>query len=756
MPKGISLSRIRAAGSSNRLLVLILMLLCLILPAEPLLARQGAAGPAGFSPLETERELTDFMDILVDKNSLFSLQEAAEPARDAEYIPFSTSGLAGSITDSAYWVRLKLYNNQPMAQSVLLELSKPQLQHVRLYILDESRRLIKELETGSSLPFSLRNVQHRNFLFQLDFPAQEGRYLYFRVQTDSYLQLPMKMWQPAEFLHKEQISNLVFGFYYGIMAAMALYNFFLFISIRDRVYLHYVLFIISFTIMQAVWDGLAYQFLWPDSPGWQTRSNPVLIMLTCLFASAFTKSFLSVSTYAPRMAKAVNAFIAAIALGLGLVMILSPGAATKVAVYAAAACLILCITMIALVRFRARSVVYYMLAWLVLFLGALLNLLAAFKVLPLNFITLYGIRFGSAGETLLLSAALADRFNSIRQEKMLEERRGTLLKKLNALTQKLTSIHDLDTLLAYTLNSLSIITACENGIFLLHNERGVELKAATGAGLPEGRPPMELMQNELLHNMAEKNSILYLRDGDASALAGEGMITCIGLPINCRDRQRGLILLCSRQRIQLAANEADVLGSFAGQVGISMENALLFAEINRLACMDGLTGVYNRAHFMKQAQQILLQALQADRPLSLIMADIDHFKQINDRYGHLAGDQIISHTAKVLSRALPQEGIAGRYGGEEFILLLPGLAGPQALQLAETMRQSIASSPVAAGGMTDLGYSISLGIATLTDSQQSLTALIDQADQALYQAKAKGRNCAVMLERIEAASQVRE
>lgn len=733
----------KSARITLALLGIALLLVLLVIPAERLNAQASQEPPEGFIPLRMETEMQGSLVIMEDKEQQLTLQQAADPGKDAEYIPYLTSGLASTMSESAYWVRLPLYNDRTEQREILLELSKPQLSHVTLYVLDQNRRLLSELTTGSSLPFYERNVNHRNFLFKVTLPAEQGRYLYLRVQTDTYLQLPVKLWEEGSFLHKEQMANFAFGIYYGIMVGMALYNLFLFITIRDKAYLFYVLFILSFALMQAVWDGLAYQFLWPGSPDWELKANPVFIILTGLFACAFSKSFLSVSAYSRIMSRIINGFMILTALMLPLFVILTPAQCTKLAVNCVLASLLLCLSMIGVVRFRIRSVIFYCFAWFLLFAGGSLNLLAAYKVLPLNFLTLYGVRFGSAGETLLLSVALADRFNRIRQEKVAEQKQGILLKKLHVMTQNLTSTHDLDSLLIYTLDSLSQITNCENGVILIHNQddSAVTVKAAIGNGLPEGYSPQAGLEHPVLSGfLEEKHPVFYFGKGSIPPFVGEGIVSCISLPLFYRERHLGLILLYSSQTIRLSDNERDILSSFAGQVGISIENARLFSEINRMAQTDGLTGIYNRTHFLQLAEVRLAEARLNGCPLSLVMADIDHFKRINDRYGHLAGDHVIIHTTRMLSQLIKPTGMIGRYGGEEFIMLLPGIPGDQALLLAEKMRESISDVLISAGGDTAIHCTLSLGVSSLDAETASLTELIEMADQGLYRAKETGRN----------------
>lgn len=158
-----------------------------------------------------------------------------------------------------------------------------------------------------------------------------------------------------------------------------------------------------------------------------------------------------------------------------------------------------------------------------------------------------------------------------------------------------------------------------------------------------------------------------------------------------------------------------------------------------LAHTDSLTGLNNRRCFEYLAQQLLQQHSDQPVPISLLVFDVDHFKQINDRYGHDIGDQVLQLIAQTTRHEMRQSDIVARYGGEEFIAFLPDTALDEALSIAERLRHKIANIVV------DLeqhrfSFSVSVGAAILTSGETDLLSLIKQADIALYQAKANGRN----------------
>ncbi|MGG4145259.1 histidine kinase N-terminal 7TM domain-containing protein [Paenibacillus algorifonticola] len=170
------------------------------------------------------------------------------------------------------------------------------------------------------------------------------------------------------------------------------------------------------------------------------------------------------------------------------------------------------------------------------------------------------------------------------------------------------------------------------------------------------------------------------------------------------------------------------------------EKAILQEKLKQMATIDGLTGIYNRAYFLEQARLLLHQAMLNQQPFSLILFDIDHFKSINDRFGHDIGDLALCHVVAVCQEQLSDSDLFGRYGGEEFIICLPAAAPNEAGEIAEKLRRALAGSPL----QTQAGsvpLSASFGAAGITIAEHAeLDEMIREADKALYQSKNMGRN----------------
>ncbi|MBI3465458.1 MAG: sensor domain-containing diguanylate cyclase [Planctomycetes bacterium] len=179
-----------------------------------------------------------------------------------------------------------------------------------------------------------------------------------------------------------------------------------------------------------------------------------------------------------------------------------------------------------------------------------------------------------------------------------------------------------------------------------------------------------------------------------------------------------------------------IVANFAA---VALNNGQLFERVEQMARHDGLTGLLNHATFQSRLAELLKGARETGQPLSVVISDVDHFKQFNDRYGHQAGDHVLRSVAGLWKQLVPQRAIAARYGGEEFVCVFPETDREAATQHAEALRFTLEQTEMEFEG-TPLRVTASFGVATFPECADSPAALIRQADTALYAAKRGGRN----------------
>ena len=209
-------------------------------------------------------------------------------------------------------------------------------------------------------------------------------------------------------------------------------------------------------------------------------------------------------------------------------------------------------------------------------------------------------------------------------------------------------------------------------------------------------------------------------------------------PLSVGHRVLGVLALDSiEQRPPEFERLLYILANFSA---VALNNSQLFERVERMARHDGLTGLLNHAAFQSRLNQMFDEARISGHDLSLVIADLDHFKQVNDRYLHQGGDHVLKSVADLWRRLIPAPAVAARYGGEEFVFVLPNTDLREAANHAEVLRNALEFAAIEFEG-TPLRVTASFGVATLSLQSDSAAALVRQADTALYAAKRAGRNC---------------
>src|SRR6185295_13820692 len=209
---------------------------------------------------------------------------------------------------------------------------------------------------------------------------------------------------------------------------------------------------------------------------------------------------------------------------------------------------------------------------------------------------------------------------------------------------------------------------------------------------------------------------------------------------------RGSLAVMPRDAGQFATSASALVDSLVRPLGLLLENALLAERLRELSVLDGLTRLLNRRAIYERLAEEIERARRHRQPLAVVLADFDHFKRINDEHGHLVGDAVLREGAAVLRRSLRTTDLLGRYGGEEFLAILPQVDLEAARQAAERLRRDLEERPLAIPGIesgAELRITASFGAAAVSEvaaGRVRADELVDMADRRLYEAKAAGRN----------------
>lgn len=338
----------------------------------------------------------------------------------ADGFPFRVVDRAGDSPSFGYsrgalWLRFRVSNPAAAPVEWFLEYNYPIIDHVELFV--PEGKGYRSMEAGDHRPFAERPVRYRSPVFPILSECGESMY-YLRVRSQGSLTVPLVAWRPDSFDRARATETLLLGIYYGVIAGLALYLAFLFLSVREINYLYLVLFMAGVAVFTMVHNGLGFQYLWPESVDWQNRAHPLIMFIVNAVMLQFTRHFLSTGQKIPRLDTVVRVLAV-----LNLPMVAVPFAAeyyyaTQVAVVMSGIAGTLCI-LAGLIGFwrGLREARYYLTACLFFLVGVLLMVLRAYGLLPENPITAWTYQVGSSAMALLFSLGVADKINSIRAER---------------------------------------------------------------------------------------------------------------------------------------------------------------------------------------------------------------------------------------------------------------------------------------------------------------------------------------------------
>ncbi|HEX9888619.1 MAG TPA: sensor domain-containing diguanylate cyclase [Nitriliruptorales bacterium] len=341
-------------------------------------------------------------------------------------------------------------------------------------------------------------------------------------------------------------------------------------------------------------------------------------------------------------------------------------------------------------------------------------------------------------------------------------------RELRRSNQELAVLRELNTQLERSLDLADVCQAIAQGVVDdLGYRRGIVWMAQGSAGLaPAGAAGFEPDELELLSTLRlqagpgpvgeaieQRQPVLVPRDrGRPATLADAFAIDAplVVVPLTSEGRVLGLLTVevdhQAGRAPRIKGRDLRILGTLATEASLALDNARLHAELRDLSVTDALTGVYNHRHFQQRLQEELDRTVRRaaggnPKPVSLILMDLDLFKKVNDRFGHQAGDELLKSLARLTGRVLRSSDVVCRYGGEEFVVILPETGIEAATQVAERLREAIERSNFTASDGRFLGQvTASFGVATYDEGLPSRSDLIRESDASLYVAKNAGRN----------------
>lgn len=221
----------------------------------------------------------------------------------------------------------------------------------------------------------------------------------------------------------------------------------------------------------------------------------------------------------------------------------------------------------------------------------------------------------------------------------------------------------------------------------------------------------------------------------------EGIRSVLAVPLRVQEKIVGILYLDDFRPRRICESRLGLLSILASFAAMSIDNACLHARMRALACTDGLTGLYNHRQFKTIFRDELARALRYQKNLALVFLDVDDFKAFNDRFGHPLGDRVLVEVAEILRSSFREGDILCRYGGEEFVVILPEASLEDALAAAERSREAVCGHEVAVGpDGAAVHLTVSVGVASFPRDGKTVSDLLQTVDALMYRAKKEGKN----------------
>lgn len=609
------------------------------------------------------------MYVFEDVRGDASIDDVSSQAVQGSFRLHDKPVLNAGYSRSVFWLRLDLQylpRQEQGARSWLLELAYPPLDHLELYLPDDSGSFALAQRTGDALPFDSRQIRQNNYLFELSLEPGQTKRIYLRLESQGSIQAPLTLWSPNAYLEEQPGRIYVLGIIYGVLLVMLVYNLFIFLSVRDTSYLHYILYIASFGLYQISVNGAGIEYLWPDSPWWANAATPFLIGSAALFGCQFARSFLHTAEHSPWVDRLLLVLMACGAAVMILALCISYATALRLATYLALLFTVVIFAAGILAWLRGMRVArYFIVAWTAFLVGGIVNTLMVLGYVPNVFLTMYASQIGSALEVGLLSLALADRINAMKEERtrILQEAG----RKLEALNQELadsnrfkdeflaTVTHELRTPMNGVIGSLELMQTVK---------MDVELEQYQKTAAASARDMMRMVNDILALTELQAGKLYPLRD----AFSLRGLLDGLCAQYAPRAEDKGLSFTLELDDSLPDTLEGDA-AKLAQALGYLLDNAIKFTSeggVTLEVCRAGSIG-----------SNLPLSVVVSDSGIGFAHVEGDLYQRFHQldgsmtrKYGGLGiGLAICRHLVDLLGGSLSHESQPGV--GSRFRLNVP-------------------------------------------------------------------------------------
>ena len=354
----------------------------------------------------------------------------ADVIKQNKFIPVTSDVPNFGISTSSFWLRIQV-KNITHHETFRLQVAQPALDEIDFYHIEKNGKVICQ-KGGECMPFNNRQYFDPTYIYRIQLDTQQVSEFYLRIRSRDNLQIPIIIASQETMFESSKIKDYIFGIYAGIMLVMFLYNLFLYITVKDKTYLYYIVYLASVILTQISIQGYSFQYLWPNSPFIAQWSAFLFSPFVGVASAYFMRVFLNTAFYCPKIDKGfiyfnvayIIAIILAVAGYFNYSYLLITFCASTLSMYMMVAAFIV-------FKNNYKPARFFLLAWSMFLVGVTIYAMTNLGVLPNNNFTFYTMPLGSAAEVILLSLALADRINVLKKEKEESQAQALLISQQN-------------------------------------------------------------------------------------------------------------------------------------------------------------------------------------------------------------------------------------------------------------------------------------------------------------------------------------
>ena len=368
-------------------------------------------------PLE-RRSLAEHLSYISDNEKILFINELADKQFEGNWLPYTTDKRPEYLLPGVYWFQTRMENRLDRDVTLLIELEYPSIDTADMYLIDDQQKIdVLYVNTGESQPYMERPTFHRNIIKQITIPANEQVTLLWRLESEPMFEFKLTAWNPGTFAARDQHEQLFDGILYGILLVMSLYNFFLFLSTKEKSYLYFVLYSLSTTYLLAAQEGHLYQYIGANTAWNKASFYAVVYAFNAVFFALFSLSFLKLRKHYRGLTRLIRA--SAIITVIGTLMVSATNQFSMLILSLGALTVLYLSVLIAGIRVRLQGVIsagHFVLAIMVLVLALVTTNMMSIGLIPRTDTTESLLALGTTVMLLFFSLALADRINQLQKE----------------------------------------------------------------------------------------------------------------------------------------------------------------------------------------------------------------------------------------------------------------------------------------------------------------------------------------------------